>query len=54
MIIIGAVPWIVALASAVIYLVIDKPKPSQLALYAFAVSLLVALFGVSGHVVRIG
>lgn len=53
MIVVVLVPWIVALVSAVLYLVSANTKAQQLALYAFAAAFLVAMLSVAGHVVRI-
>lgn len=48
------IPMLVAIISAVLYLLVTKSEVKSLALYAFATSFLVVMFGLAGHVVRIG
>lgn len=54
MTIISALPLLVAIVGAVIYLTVDRPGIKQLALCIFACGLLVTLFALAGQVVRIG
>lgn len=49
------IPTLVALAGALLYLApIKHDGIRQLALYAYACGLLVTLFALSGHTIRIG
>lgn len=54
MTIISAIPLFVAVLGALVYLIASNDRVRQLALYAWATGLLVTLFGLAGHVVRIG
>ena len=50
----ASIPLLVSILGAVLYLVVKRPDVKQLALYAFACGLLVTLFGLAGHTIRIG
>ncbi len=53
MTLITTIPLLVALAGALIYLLTNNAKAAELGRVMFACGLLVALFGVASHVVRL-
>ena len=50
----ASIPLLVSILGAVLYLVVKRPDVKQLALYAFACGLLVALFAIAGHTEPVG
>ena len=52
--ILALVPALVAVVGALVYALSANPKAAELGRLAFAVGLLWAVYGLAGHVVRIG
>ncbi len=53
MTIIGAIPLLVALAAAAIYIAVKHPDVKQLAIYTYAAAILVTLLGLASRVVHL-
>lgn len=54
MTVIAIIPLLVAVVSAVLYLVVARADVKQLASYAYLAAMIALMLSVAGHVVRLG